>query len=324
MRAVELALETTTFVRVVELRDQSLDSEEIMRLQTRTAGRTVRNAVSAFASVASLSFMMSACSRITDPTPTTAAAVVPSLAREIAPLPEYALWWKMTEACSGLTRNVNEIHWYSDPGPALRVDPNSADSVVGQWIAATNSIVLVQDELRNAAVVRHEMLHALLRAGGHPRAAFRQDCAGYVNCEAACLRADGPDPLVPSSAPWISVEQLIVRQSVNPARVQLTPQGDGWFALIVEVKNPYSYPVWVRLKPFPGRPDVSATFGYATESGSHQSIVQGDSLSFGPNETKRTVFDLTVKEFMAASGTPKIRGFFNAETLPEQTLNFEN
>jgi hypothetical protein len=203
------------------------------------------------------------------------------------------------------------------------VDPSSADSVVGQWIAATNSIVLVQSEVKNPAVVRHEMLHALLRAGGHPRAAFREACDGYVNCEAACARAAGADPIVPSSAAWINVNELVITQSIFPASA-VTSDGDRAFALVIEVKNPRSYPVWVRLKSFPGRPDVAATFGYATESGSHQSMVQGDSLSLGANETKRAVFDLTTKDVTTAEGVAKIRGFFNAETLPDQTLNFVN
>ena len=90
------------------------------------------------------------------------------------------------------------------------------------------------------------------------------------------------------------------------------------------MKNPNAYPVWVRLKSFPGRPDASATFGYATEAGSHQFMMSGDAISFGPNETRRAVFDLSAKDVASAQGVAKIRGFFNAETLPEQSLNFGN
>jgi hypothetical protein len=295
-----------------------------MRRQTRTCGRAARSTVVTIVSIVSIGSTLAACSGATDPTsPTRSVAAVPSLAKEMSPLPEYELWWKMTETCSGLTRSASDIHWYSDPGPALSVDPSSADSVVGQWVAATNSIVLVQSELKNPAVVRHEMLHALLRAGGHPRASFREACDGYVNCEAACARSAGPDPIVPSSAPWIRVDELLVTQSISPASA-LTSDGERAFALVVEVKNPYSYPVWVRLKAFPGRPDVAATFGYATASGSHQSIIQGDAMSLGANETRRAVFDLTTKDVATVDGAAKIRGFFNAETLPEQTLTFVN
>ena len=258
-----------------------------------------------------------ACTRVTEPLPEIGATV-------ITPLPQYALWWSLAETCSGLKRDFSEIRWLSDPSSAVRTQAGSADTVVGEWFDATSSIVLARDYLANAAVVRHEMLHALLRSSGHPAVPFRDGCAGYVVCDGACARSVGALTGAGAGAPRLPVDSLIVTQRLFPERISFVRDKEGWFALVVEVSNPKPYPVWARLRAFPGRPNVSATFGYATAAGSQQSEVTGDSMSFAARETKRMVFDLSARQYLAAYGSPTIRGFFNATQLPERRLEIEN
>ena len=253
--------------------------------------------------------------RITEPLPEIGAL-------EIAPLPQYALWWDLAQSCSGLRRDMSEIRWLTDPSSSRRTIEGGADTVVGEWYAGTSSIVLTREFLSDPGVVRHEMLHALLRDAGHPGRVFRDGCAGYVVCAGSCGRSVGAVPDAPADAPRMPVDSLTVRQTLAPARITLR-DGDAWFALVVEATNPRPYPVWVRLQPFPGRPGVARTFGYATSETSHQSELPRDSISFGAGETKRYVFDLTVKQYLAESRTPVIRGFFNSAMLPELVLPIE-
>lgn len=253
--------------------------------------------------------------RITEPLPEIGAT-------EFEPLPQYALWWDMAQSCSGLRRDMAEIRWLTDPSSSRRTIDGGTDTVVGEWYAGSSSIVLTREYLSDPGVVRHEMLHALLHDAGHPAPVFRDGCSGYVVCEGSCARSAGPLPPAPPLAPRVPVESLTIRQSIAPAKVRLT-NGDAWFALVVEATNARSHPVWVRLRPFAGRPGVAATFGYATAETSHQNEIAGDSVSFAAGETKRYVFDLTVKQYLAESRSPVIRGFFNAVTLPELPIQIE-
>ncbi|MEO7457355.1 MAG: hypothetical protein ABIY52_13915 [Gemmatimonadaceae bacterium] len=202
-----------------------------------------------------------------------------------------------------------EIRWLTDPSSARRTVEGSADTVVGEWYSGTSSIVLTREYLNDPGVVRHEMLHALLRNAGHPAATFRDACGGYVVCGGSCAGAVGATPASTVTARKVEVDSLAVTQSIR--------SGLGWFALVVEARNARSYPVWVRLQPFPGRTDVAATFGYASGQNSHQNEITGDSMSFAPGETKRFVFDLMADQYVVDNGSRKIRGFFNAVKLPE-------
>ena len=250
--------------------------------------------------------------RVTEPLPEIGAT-------EFTPPAQYALWWEMAQACSGLRRDMREVHWLTDPSSNRRTLEGTADTVVGEWYSGTSSIVLTREYINDPGVVRHEMLHALIRDPGHPAAVFRDGCSGYVVCGGSCGRAVGAIPPAPADARRVPVESLMVRQALLPATITLADD-DAWFALVVTVTNARPYPVWARLSPFPGRPGIAATFGYATAMGSHQNEINGDSLSIGAGETKRYVFDLKVRQYLAEGGSPAIRGFFNSAVLPELAL----
>lgn len=279
---------------------------------------TIRTQKSLLFCIASFGGLALACSDMVNP------VVARTDARQMAPLPRYSVWWEMAKSCSGVNRDVASVTFYSDPNTQARVDESANDIVVGEWNSASNSIVLLDSYVTNPTVVRHEMVHALLRAGGHPAPTFRDDCSGIVSCMGQCARQVGDPAIAPHTARRMPVDSLVVTQTIFPSRIDLSKDSEGWFALVVEVKNTRPYPVWARLLPFPGAPGTAATFGYASPVASQQSYVHGDSVSFAAGETKRVVFDLSAKAFIAANGSNKIRGFFNTRMLPEQALPLTN
>lgn len=285
----------------------------------RSLGQRTRSLASATA----LGAMLTACSGVGSDivTPSTSLKSAPSTMRELTAPAQYKLWWDMTRACSGLSRDVSGVRWYTTADTALRTSADGASGIAGEWTASTNSIELVQAHVNDGSVVRHEMLHAFIVASGHPAEQFAGDCAGYVNCVGSCAAAVGVRPLAPASALRVTTDSLRITQRIFPARIDLSTDPDGWFALMVEATNARPYPVWVHLAKFPGRPSSAATFGYAALNMSQQDYVDGDSISFLPGETKRMIFDLKAKEYVANYRTTTIRGFFNASTLPAQTLN---
>jgi hypothetical protein len=84
----------------------------------------------------------------------------------------YQDWWGKTEACSGLSGNFDRIEWMIVPGPSF---PCSSGDCVGHWDPG-HKIFLASDWTTHEMVVRHEMLHELMRRNGHPSPPFGQGC----------------------------------------------------------------------------------------------------------------------------------------------------
>lgn len=98
------------------------------------------------------------------------------------PIRPYTLWWEIVEECSGRTASLADVSWYtSQPGQSLVV---GSDTLDGAWFKNGNRIALVRGD---GPIVRHEMLHAILRDGTHPSAIFAGRCGGYVAFEGADL-----------------------------------------------------------------------------------------------------------------------------------------
>jgi len=57
----------------------------------------------------------------------------------------------------------------------------------GYWSLGGSRIVLTECIVDDGSAVRHEMLHAILQVGGHPRAQFLGACAALVDCEGSCI-----------------------------------------------------------------------------------------------------------------------------------------
>jgi len=103
---------------------------------------------------------------------------LPTAAIEITPPQDYLSWWNQTRQCSGLDGTFSQLHWYVVPG--VSTIANDHDEVAGFWLAGRRAIVLAGWYQLSPLVVRHEMLHALLRVPGHPAEYFRVRCAGVV------------------------------------------------------------------------------------------------------------------------------------------------
>jgi hypothetical protein len=84
----------------------------------------------------------------------------------------YREWWDKTEACSGLSGNFDRVEWMVVPGESFRC---SSGNCVGHWEPG-HTIFLASDWTMHEMVVRHEMLHDLMRRSGHPSPPFGSSC----------------------------------------------------------------------------------------------------------------------------------------------------
>ena len=256
---------------------------------------------------------VAACRSTTEPLPADAARFEPPTI--------FARWWTLTEACSQRSGDLAAVQWYRVPGSSVWHD--------GEWISGyydprDNRIVMAEGEADDGVVVRHEMLHALLRAYGHPRAEFLDACASTVDCSGVCVTDAGPwhapQPdyvvLPPDSLDIESVAEL------------LPPEADGqrWVALQLTVRNPRSRAVVVAS---PGKTVTPDTFGFdvrGPEGGISGRDVASDSstLFFLPYETKSRLFEFRVASELSAirvpPGTHLIRGGYAREWAAYDTV----
>jgi len=212
-------------------------------------------------------------------------------AQRFDPPPAYHLWWELTQECSGRRALFSRVRWYYVPGTVtLEVD---GQRVEGYW-TAPNTIVLAHAAVHDGPLVRHEMLHALQDADGHPREFFLERCGGVVMCEGRCLEDAGPPPPANAAAPRVDPSALEVGVELRPRGPSLGLYG-GHFTLVVTARNPRSDAVIATLPPTSfGEPSTS--FEYLIENlvGLGGAVRAWDAgvTRFAPGETKRQAFDL--------------------------------
>jgi|SRR5687767_3269442 len=89
--------------------------------------------------------------------------------------------WDELETCSKLNGNLRSVSFYYVSRETL---PTALPGVrtVGMYFPRSNRIFIVSAELHNPKVIRHEMMHALLRDNsGHPPQYFSSTgLCGYV------------------------------------------------------------------------------------------------------------------------------------------------
>lgn len=208
-------------------------------------------------------------------------------AEPFTPPPVYARWWSMVESCSGITRSINTVDFYV-VGDTKEIPLGNGDQVSAYWSPAGNLIVLAEDYRLNGAVVRHEMLHAILRQTGHPRKAFIGQCAGVTTCGPGCLSDAGPATVSPGGATRVQPNHIVVEIEVTP-EVPRASVDDGLFSITVLARNPSQHAVFVEWP--------AATFSLSLQrSGSAGGFLGGaptylESFLFAPGETKRNVYD---------------------------------
>jgi hypothetical protein len=225
---------------------------------------------------------------------------LPPDAQMIRPPAVYQHWWAMTEACSGRSGDMSAVRWYEVPGSAM---VHKGQTVNGYWSSLANEIVLPEDYVHAGFAVRHEMLHALLREGGHPRDQFLGACAALVDCGDLCARDAGawnpPMPFVPEPA-----DSVVVTAEI--ALAPLDADGDRWLSLWVSVRNPSARAIFVES------PVVSPTppaFGFdvrGPKGGIALTEAASDSsrFFFEPLETRRFLFEFLVADTLTSFSLP--------------------
>lgn len=218
-------------------------------------------------------------------------APLPPGAERFDPPAVYQQWWELTQECSGLSDSMDDINWYHVPG--ARTIPHERGPVTGWWSSSGNKIVLAGDARLWGDIVRHEMLHALLQRGGHPRSSFIAKCSGVVYCDQSCLTDEGP-PSPDPTAEHVAPSQLVISVEVAPS----TPSSavmDGHFMMVIRARNPLTRSVIVDLPPA-GDDGPPGSFGYRTvhATGYEQYDMRAHAIEvtrFRPGEEKRFIFD---------------------------------
>lgn len=128
--------------------------------------RTARSACSVLGSLA-----LSGCAALAP-----SQAVMPEGAVPVAAPAVYREWYQRTEACSGRTGNLDAVQFYVVPG--VETFETRDGPQVGVWIGEGGShrIVIAGNYQGHEMVVRHELLHTLLRQTGHPEEYFVSRC----------------------------------------------------------------------------------------------------------------------------------------------------
>ena len=149
----------------------------------------------------------------------------------------------------------------------------------------------------DGAIIRHEMLHALLGSKGHPREEFLGRCAGYVTCTSKCAEDAGPAPVVPTSVPRVSPTDLIVTAAIAPP-TNLGIVDGSYFAIVVRARNPYTHTVVAALPTSAVVPGARISFAYTINGVGGESAqiyaLDGSASTFAAGETKAHVFDFFV------------------------------
>jgi hypothetical protein len=200
----------------------------------------------------------------------------------------------MVESCSGLQGSVSDITWYQVPN-SQTVDL-SGDEVGGYWTLHSKRIVLAGDLTDDGSVVRHEMLHALLRdVKGHPREYFLERCGGVVSCTSSCVRDAGPAPNIDWTTERVTSDVLKLFVSIVPSSPSSSVDG-GVFTVIVTATNPNSHAIIIT--PNASASNYSFFCSLLRETGppvgSAVYVLDSAMRYFAAGETKRQYFDFSI------------------------------
>jgi hypothetical protein len=209
----------------------------------------------------------------------------------------------MTESCSGVRGPFGDVAFFQVPGVADF--ESDGRRVVGYWTSGGNQIVLAGDAVLDGGSVRHEMLHALIPIGGHPRDQYLEKCAGVVDCGAKCIDDAGAPPPADPAALSVSPAALQVTTEVTPAAPTSATDG-GFFVVSVAVRNTLAQPVVARLGATNARAlsfqyDVRGPTGATVGA---QVALDASAVTFAPGEVKRQLFDFSIGNDLPARRLP--------------------
>lgn len=246
-------------------------------------------------------------------------APLPSGAISLRPEPHYAQWWSMVEQCSGRTRPMSDIDWYMVPGSSF---PSSSGSDVdGLYAQGPERIILAGSVVRNGPVVRHEMLHALLRRQKsdfvHAGEYFLRRCAGVVECDQQCVATSGPIVHPPVDAVPATAADLEISIEADSIVSHGRFGAFAWAPVTVTARNPRAVGILIPVEGYGGyRMTFSlsalAPAGYSGR-GVYISRISDDVAAgyFAPGQVKREVFDLYLPPSADAYGNWLVGGGFS-------------
>lgn len=216
----------------------------------------------------------------------------PSTAVRFTPPSIYREWWALTEACSGREASFAAVSWYVVPGAATIPETRYN----GYFYSAGNRIVLAgaEEAQSDGELVRHEMLHAIIGKGGHPREMFVVRCGGVVACIDDCLVDGGPAPPADPGSHVVPPSAIEVTVSVVPTAPS-SATWDGYFMMFIHARNRSNYPVVVQFEQ-PAAAGFLPGFSYRLEgtAGGSSYDMSSDApevARFAAGETKQFIFD---------------------------------
>lgn len=253
--------------------------------------------------------LLSSCEWSTEP-------ALPSRAERFTPPSVYQLWWNLAQQCSGISGDFSAVTWYRVPG-AGEIPLGDGSLVNGRWDPLENRIVLAGDDQWDGDLVRHEMLHALIKSAGHPRSFFIGRCGGTVVCTGKCISDGGPAPQPDPAAVVVSPSALKIGVYVSPTAPS-SMVNDGTMMLYVTARNSSANSVIVQL-PASGDAGPSGSFSFDFEEGSRSwwydmRAEVPEVTRFAPGELKRFIFDFRIgtgdTRYTIAPGTYKFSGAY--------------
>lgn len=254
-------------------------------------------------------------------------AQLPPGTQSFTPPAVYKRWWSLVEECSGRSFDMREVRWYHVSGRSFTIKGMAAG---GFYTNGSHRLVLADSLIQSGESVRHEMLHAMLQKTGHPRSEFLGDCAGLVVCQGVCIKDAGrwrPPPggfvVLPPDSFEISSHAKLLPREVD---------GDRWMTLWVSVRNPRNRAAGVRVPP-PADPITPPTFVFNVRGFPGRGVSGGEvatdssSLVFGPQETKRFLFEwrvgVTLNTEEIAPGRYLVQGGYVHSYAPFDTVMIE-
>ena len=217
----------------------------------------------------------------------------PPAAIAIAPSSQYRTWWSVVESCSGRRSTFESVTWYTIPVGQLKV---KGEMAAGAWFPSGNRIVITDSWKREGALVRHEMLHAVLQTASHPAEFFQQKCGQVVACPIGDCAGNQSLPDAIES----SIDALQVDAELHPPTPSFTGEG-GLATVLVKVRNPTNATVFVPVQSFAasqcpiGYVIESTSLPAWTELGCSYPASAGDGrIYFRPGQTVTALFEVNL------------------------------
>jgi hypothetical protein len=125
----------------------------------------------------------------------------------------YRALYEHDVGCSDKTRRFEELRWYWIPGGGFSYD---GQRDAGLTESSAGQIFIAESFLANPVVVRHEMLHAILRkTNGHPHEFF------YVRCPLMWSNYYGP---ANARARWVDDSILLQYEDTHGGQLDVPGQ----------------------------------------------------------------------------------------------------